>query len=188
MSNRSRARYRAEADDDAEAVDPAEAERVAEAKAAMDDPNKRAGLAKLIDVVMRSRDDGKAPPAELITGASRVDEARRIAAAAPRPEPMREPTPFEAAILFALGNRTTVIDCGSRPPMEVPVAVASGGMYGGTVEPERIAHRRRRNKVARASRRGRQRRTTGRVYRSRFGYPIHVPGITPPVDAEVVDE
>jgi hypothetical protein len=55
-----------------------------------------------------------------------------IGSPAPEPRGLREPTPYERSMLFALGNQP---------------------MYGGTVDPEVVRERRRRNKAARKARR-----------------------------------
>jgi hypothetical protein len=94
----------------------------------------------------------------------------------PNAKGLREPSPFEAAVLFALGNRVGVLDMSdtrdSPPVIFLPVE-----MYGGTVEPERVAARRRKNKAARRARRGLPPRHVSNVLHSRFGYTKHVPGI-----------
>jgi hypothetical protein len=199
MSNRSRARFRADHDHHApaEPESPADEQLAADVEdmvTAFDKGDQKAGISKWAGLILRDRENALAEPA----APAPKPEAVRYSFGA---DPLREPTPFEAAVLFALGNRTTVIEGRAtnkrgrviRPPVEVPVSVMSGGIYGGTVEPERVAARRRRNKAARAARSGNRRRTYGHVYRPKFGWPVNVPGITPGidihgnVDAEVVD-
>lgn len=198
MSNRSRARFRADHDHHApaELESPADEQLAADVEdmvTAFDKGDQKAGISKWAGLILRDRENALT---ETVT-----HEPARVASVTYRNEPVRDPSPFEAAVLFALGNRTAVIEGRAtnkrgrviHPPVVLPVSVASGGIYGGTVEPERVAARRRRNKVARASRRGNRRRTFGHVYRPKFGWPVNVPGITPGidihgnVDAEVVD-
>ena len=173
MSNRSRARFRAENDDGVPAPDPDTAAAVDDMVASFDKGDNRGAISRWAGLVLRDRANALAVP-EVAAGEKAVTEARarRDAAAAVEPIGLREPTPYEASILHALGNRTAVIDMSTKnhPSLEVRVDVVSGGIYGGTVEPERVAGRRRRNKAARAARSGRRRRVHGHVYRSRFGY------------------
>ncbi|WP_431231485.1 hypothetical protein ACQ856_18155 [Mycolicibacterium psychrotolerans] len=182
MSNKSRARFRHEHDtDDAEQApaDPAEVEAMGEVFDEFAKGNQRAGVSKWAGLVLRDREKALATPVDPSSPLT-SDQVLKTAdrpAAVNRPE-YRDPTPYEVAVLAALGNRMVTIDRGGNPPMVVPVSVASGGMYGGTVEPERVAKRRRRNKAARAARSGARRRVRGRVYKSPFGYPVVVPGIS----------
>ena len=195
MSNRSRARFRADytpAEPEAP-VDEQLAADVEDMVTAFDKGDQKAGISKWAGLILRDRDNALT---ETVT-----HEPAQAASVTYRNEPVRDPSPFEAAVLFALGNRATVIEGRAtnkrgrviHPPIVLPVTVASGGIYGGTVEPERVAARRRRNKAARAARSGQRRRTFGHVYRPKFGWPVNVPGITPGidihgnVDAEVVD-
>ena len=201
MSNKSRARFRAE-----RIAEQAEAEEAArpdpEVVAGVDDMigafekgDNRSGMSKWARLVLRDREKAMATP-KIAAAAADVAESLaardRRKAFVPAGE-LREPTAYEAAILYAMGNRWALVDRMSGPPMFAPVNTISGGVYGGTVGPARIAKRRARNKAARAARRGRTRRPTGHVYRSPFGYPVTVPGITAGVsiegyvDAEVVD-
>lgn len=198
MSNRSRARFRSDytpAEPEAP-VDEQLAADVEDMVTAFDKGDQKAGISKWAGLILRDRQNALADPEKPVTAEQTwaTDHAQRR-------EPLRDPSPFEAAVLFALGNRTTVIEGRAtnkrgrviHPPIVLPVTVASGGIYGGTVEPERVAARRRRNKAARAARSGQRRRTFGHVYRPKFGWPVNVPGITPGidihgnVDAEVVD-
>lgn len=183
MSNRSRARFRNE-HTDAEPITP---EQQADMDAALDafetmEKDRSAGLSKWAGLVLRDREKALATP-ETADPSPAEDPRRAARIAAERAEQaagLREPTPYEAAILLALGNRTTLVDQSRHRhrPVEVRIEVASGGIYGGTVEYTRIQARRRRNKAARAARKGRRLPVRGRVYRSKFGYPIDIPGIT----------
>lgn len=185
MSNRSRARFRAEHDDDAPAPDQDTVAAVDDMVAAFGKGDNHGGISKWAGLILRDREKALAEPVDpaaplkIPETAGRSSDDRRWE---------REPTPYEAAVLHALGNRTAVLDMSTknRRPIEVPVSVLSGGIYGGTVEPERVAGRRRRNKAARAARSGRQRRVHGRVYRSRFGYAYNHDPLGRIVDAEVV--
>lgn len=196
MSNRSRARGRADYTP-APDPDPADEQLAADVDdmvTAFDKGDQKAGISKWAGLILRDRENALAESVE-------HTPPTPAASVTYRTEPIREPSPFEAAVLFALGNRTVVIEGRAtnkrgrviRPPIELPLTVASGGIYGGTVEPARVAARRRRNKSARAARSGNRRRTFGHVYRPRFGWPVNVPGITPGIDidgnldAEVVD-
>lgn len=164
MSNRSRGRHRFDQEDkpDPDPVGDEMAADVDEAFKAFDTGDKKTGLEKLIGVVMKDRERALATPdkPELVMPAAPDTEPRSFD---PDAKGLREPTAYEQAVLLALGNRETTIDRSQvgGAPMTVPVSVASGGMYGGTVEPWRVEQRRARNKAARKMRR-RQRRLAGR--------------------------
>lgn len=126
MSAKSRGRHRF-------AQDSAEREAAAEEQdskwAAMMDAfgaaNTRAGLRKLVGMVMDDREEQLKPeePAKVDPDGPRL-----------RPDvPFVEPTQYQRAISVAVGKLPQV--------------------YGGTVEPWRVERRRRRNKAARATRR-----------------------------------
>ncbi|AYB69401.1 hypothetical protein SEA_GANCHO_59 [Mycobacterium phage Gancho] len=190
MSNKSRARGRVEAAFDearaaeANAPHPDDVADVTTMAEALETGDTKSFVSKWAGLVLRDRDRALANP-EAAVG---VEQTWPTADRPAKPEPVREPTPFEAAVLFALGNRTVVRPTGGAP-IHLPVNVMSP-IYGGTVEPETVAARRRRNKAARAARKGRRVRVYGRVYQSRFGYAHrHNPlGLHDIVDAEVVDE
>lgn len=140
MSNKSRARHVLYADD---APDPDE---VAEAEAQTDRMSRvadafatpgRKGLDKLVALLM---DDAPTRVGRACRGAEVVDNARKVGDGGMAGDPVRTPTPYEAAMTTAIGGQNT---------------------YAGTVEPWRVAERRRHNKAARAMRR-RQRRLARR--------------------------
>lgn len=174
MSNRSRGRHRFDVKPE-EVVDPFVAEQSAEvdeAFEAFDTGDNKTGLAKLVDVVLRDRDHALAKPDLIMPTPAEPDTTPRPVDA----DAIREATAYELAVLQALGSRETTIDRSQLGgmPMVVPVAIASGGMYGGTVEPWRKEERRRRNKAARRARKGR---AAGRVRGSvRHGVRGAVPG------------
>lgn len=185
MSNRSRGRHRFDVEPETP-PDPDEVERTEHLDAAFrafDTGDKKTGLAGLIDIVLRDREKALAPIMPKKSGMATVDDAVAAgemtpeqAAVVRRRQPFRAPTPYESAMLSALGARETTIDrsqIGGRP-MVVPVNIASGGVYGGTVEPWRVDQRRRRNKAARRARKGRlPHRARGSV---RVGVRAAVPG------------
>lgn len=165
MSNKSRARGRLWDDEPAaepEPLDPdyqAQLDDVAAMADAFDKGDTRTGISKWAGLVLRDRAKALATPDTAAEPVAKVDTP----AFDPDAKGLREPTAYEASVLEALGNRTTVIDRSSvgQPPVEVHIANVSGGMYGGTVEPWRIEQRRARNKAARLMRR-RQRRLAGK--------------------------
>jgi hypothetical protein len=91
----------------------------------------RPGLEKLVGLILedKERADHPAPPVDLDAEPSRWSS---LADSEPAAVPFRDPTAYERAVLSAMGTRP---------------------MYGGTVEPWRVADRRRRNRAARAARR-----------------------------------
>lgn len=127
MSNRSRARQRV---DPPEAPDPAEVERGKAAAAAFEAAGTKQGLSRWVGLMLAERKRQLEPDAGMATVGDAV--AAGEIDAATEPVGLREPTPYERAMLFAMGDKP---------------------MYGGTVEPWRRDQRRRRNKAARAARR-----------------------------------
>lgn len=89
-------------------------------------------------------------------------------------DPAAEPFALSAGILFALQSARHV--------------------YGGTVPEEVVAQRRAKNRDARRARRGntralrRQARLNRIGNRRRFGRPIYLPGISPDIDVEIVED
>jgi hypothetical protein len=88
----------------------------------------RKGLEKLVGMVMDARNKPEPKPAE---------PAERTELQLPARDALREPTAYESAILYGLRDK--------------PV-------YQGTVEPWRVADRRRRNRSARRTRQQQRRR------------------------------
>lgn len=200
MGNRSRFRYRHRDHVDPEPVVPPTADEQAEIDATADafatmESDPRSGIDKLMGLVLRDRERALSPETEatLERGAAVIAGGRERGDTrggfAPTGAPFREPTAYETAILFAMGNRMVTIDMHRRPPVTVPLTIASGGVFMGIADDRRVPKDRERNKRARAARSGRRRRHYGRVYRSPFGYHVTVPGINDHVvDAEVVED
>lgn len=128
MSAKSRGRHR---------LDPPAATSVtAEERQQLDDVvdafelaevNPRGGIGKFVSAVFSARDRAQQPDVEPEDPAEHMPENMPAT-----PQALREPTPFERAILGGM----------ARKPM-----------YGGTVEPWRVDERRRRNRAARKARR-----------------------------------
>lgn len=144
MSNKSRKGSTRYLVAEAEPVDPEieaeEAERIAKLEDALETPGRK-GLEKLVGMVFDGRNKPEpAPKPDLDTGAKEAGTDLTLSTEHCAPterEPLREPTAYEAAILYGLRDK--------------PV-------YQGTVEPWRVDERRRRNKAARATRRRQRRR------------------------------
>jgi hypothetical protein len=126
MSSRSR-----RAAEPSEEPDPAEVERREAAAAAFEGAGTRQGLSRWVGLALDERKRQLAPgPVGQYVGPDGT--AFDIGGPAPEPRGLQEPTPYERSLLFALGNKP---------------------MYGGTVDPEVVRERRRRNKAARKARR-----------------------------------
>lgn len=151
MSNKSRGRHRFN-QPDTPPPDPKDEATAKAAAEAFETANTRAGLSKLVGLVMGDRDKQKAErgkPRQVDPNGPKVFD--------PDAKGLRAPTPFEMSVVSALGNhRTVTINRPNGPPghrvMTFPLHQVSDAVYGGTVEPWRVEARRRRNKAARKAR------------------------------------
>lgn len=125
MSNKSRARGRAEPAPEPSPKIAEQNQQIGDVMEAMEtvQTNPRAGIAQFVDAVFSARDR-----AEADAEPDPVEPDREVAA---DPDPLREPTPYERAVLSGMVNRP---------------------MYGGTVEPWRVDERRRKTRRARKAR------------------------------------
>lgn len=131
MSAKSRARNRFEPAPEP-AIDPADQEDMAEAMEAFElaGINPRAGISKWVGAALGARERAMTQQrggVEVVTQDGTVFPFPLYE----QPRALREPTPYERAILGGMAHQP---------------------MYGGTVEPWRVDERRRRNRAARKSR------------------------------------
>lgn len=125
MSSKSRARPAPAPEPDVEPA-PGWRDRVRDA---METPG-RPGLSKLVGLILEDKERAEHPaaPPTALDPEPQAPVGSKISGL----ESLREPTAYERAILSGMALRP---------------------MYGGTVDPETVRHRRRRNKAARIARR-----------------------------------